>query len=595
MLNILKDEIIYNKHFISIMTIIITSVLCIGCGREINVLFQSNNEGIAKALAYADNVEIENSKINSVVSITSFKNGFLGTYYSYLCYYDEEEKIMMEVPCPDGYYTYNDISQGIGSLEKVWNPTGCFYDNNEDLLYIANYHGHNILVCTIDDNFICKVVQEITTELMVSPENICVSDNGKMAVADYDGNALFLFNKDGELLWSKEIKLAHGVAMSDNYVYATGLCDRTISKFDLDGNLIKEIGEQGYEGKDKFMWPTSLDYFNNRLLIADAHTGRIYLYDDSLNYISSIGGNGASSNTFNFPYCATYMNDKIYITDTFNNRIVKLNVNGEITDIWGETISFEDDLVIHPYNNIPYSYGEIIDIDSSVINPYIDAIVISGYGGLYFATDDYAFQMNMSDYLCNQSILDKEVPFIDQLYITWAKQVSYNDKTYYVFGSPQTKWYFFIYNETDKLFYLYDDSDVDINLETIWYVEGNWYSVGDIDQMMNYIIEKGEKHTESFLEFRNNGVDRKTAYEMSFLDYYNEIFGVDMTIDEFDTWLSLNFSSESGKEFWNSYDENEEVLEKQTDAYFANTSAGNAHLCEMFFVHTFGNYINAEK
>ena len=584
----------YNKYLVMIITIIISFTLCTGCGKK-QVSFQPNDEGRATALVQASDIEIENSKINSVVSITPFKKGFLGTYYRYLYYYDEEEKIMREVPCPDGYYTYNDILHDIGNLEKVWNPTGCFYDKNEDLLYIANYHGHNILVCTIDDNFICKVVREITTELMVSPENVYVGENEKVAVADYDGNALFLFDRDGELLWSREIKLAHGVTMSDNYVYATGLHDRTISKFDLDGNLIKETGELGYEGKDRFMWPTSLDYFNDRLLIADAHTGRIYLYDDDLNYISSIGGNGASDNTFNFPYCANFINNNIYVADVFNNRIVKLNCKGEIIDIWGETIGFEDDLVIHPYNNIPYSYGEIMDIDSSVINPYIDATVVSGYDGLYFATDDYVFQLNMSDYLCNQSIYDKEFPFIEQLYITWVKKVSYNAKTYYVFGSPQTNWAFFIYNETDKLFYPYNDGFDNDNLDTIWYIEGNWYSMGDIDQLMYNIIQKGEKNTESFLELRNNGIDRKKAYEISFLDYYNEIFGVDMTIDEFDTWLSLNFSSESGKEFWNSYDENEETLEKQTDAYFANTRAGNAHLCEIFFVHIFGKDVRSEN
>ncbi len=585
-----KKGIRHSKYLVIVITIIITFILCNGCEKK-EISFPVNEEGITRGLMYASDVEVEDSEAKKIVSLTSFENGFLGAFYGYLYYFDEKEKNICEVQCPDGYYAYSDILEGVGNIEKIWYPTGCFYNNKDNLLYIANYHGHNILVCSMEDDLTCEVVNVIATESMVSPENLYINKDGIIAVADYDGNLLFLFDKNGELLWSKDIKLAHGVAMSDRYVYVTSLYDRTISKFDLNGNLIKKIGELGYEGKDKFMWPVSLDYFNNRLLITDAHTGRLYLYDDDLNYISSIGGNGASNNTFNFPYSANFINNSIYVTDVFNSRIVKLNANGEIISIWGEAINLEDDLVFHPYRNIPYSYGVIADIDSNIVNPYIDATVVSGYGGLYFVADDGGFQLNMSDYLCNQSIFDLEAPYIEQPYITWIKKISYNAKIYYVIGSTQTRWHYFIYNETDKLFYMGRDADLDV----IWYIEGNWYSKGEIDQKLKSLIRKSEKHTVSFLELRNKGIDRKTAYEISFLDYYNDIFGIDMTIDEFDVWLSMNFSSEWGKEFWNNYDENEAGLKELTDTYFFNTSSGGSHLCEMFFVHTFGNYAKAEE
>lgn len=407
------------RYLLSIILLII--VFCSGCTNN-KLSFPANNAGKTIPLKYATKKEIYNADMKiRAVSLTAFKDGFIGTSYVSLFYYDEKMKKRTEIKCPEGYAIGYELQSD--KRKKIWNPTGCFYNKKEDLLYLANYNGHNVLVCKISDDLTCTVLKEISTESMVSPENIYINKNGMIAVADYDGNSLFMFDNDGQLMWSRNIGLAHGVTMSDNNVYVTSLLDRSISSFDYNGNLIKTIGELGFEGQDKFMWPTALDYYNKQLLITDAHTGRIYLYDEDLNYISSIGGNGASNNTFNFPYTANVMNHSIYVADCYNERIVILNLNGEVINIIGKPIDMENDLVIHPYKNVPYTYGEIEDIDSSIFNPYLDAKVVSAYGGLMFATDDYYFQLNVSDYLCNQNVFNKSTPYIEQPYITWVKKV----------------------------------------------------------------------------------------------------------------------------------------------------------------------------
>ena len=100
----INNKIIYNKYLVMILTIIIIFTLCVGCentktsfppnnvtdqikdgkDRKTKISFQPNDEGIANALMYANNVEIENSKIDGGVSITSFKKGFLETSYGCL-------------------------------------------------------------------------------------------------------------------------------------------------------------------------------------------------------------------------------------------------------------------------------------------------------------------------------------------------------------------------------------------------------------------------------------------------------------------------------------------------------------------------------
>ena len=103
-LKTINNKIIYNKYLVSIITIISIFTLCTSCGktktsfppnnvtdqiedgkdRKTKLSFQPNDEGIANALMYANNVEIENSKIDGGVSITSFKKGFLETSYGCL-------------------------------------------------------------------------------------------------------------------------------------------------------------------------------------------------------------------------------------------------------------------------------------------------------------------------------------------------------------------------------------------------------------------------------------------------------------------------------------------------------------------------------
>ena len=58
-----------------------------------------------------------------------------------------------------------------------------------------------------------------------------------------------------------------------------------------------------------------MEYYNNRIKV----------FDSSGNYKRSFGGRGNSCNRWNHARQFTIYNDKIYIADTFNHRIVKLS------------------------------------------------------------------------------------------------------------------------------------------------------------------------------------------------------------------------------------------------------------------------------
>lgn len=572
--------------FIAFSIVFIYVLLFCSCNYKKHLTFPDNEDGLAIPLLYAKNFERIDLNIK-IASITQYADGFLGAYYGKMYYFNENTNSMYEVNIPEGYYSLSDIRYLNKDKNKLWDPTGLFYDQDTGYLFIANYRSHNLLVCNCNinnDSLILDVQKEISYEGMQSPENVYVK-NGVIAVADYDGNSLWVFDLFGNLLWSKEIKLAHGVAISDTSIYVTSLFDRTICRYSLAGEFIYQIGNEAYEGTESFMWPTSLDYSNGNIIVSDAHTGRIYIFDEDLKYNSSIGGIGPSDNTFNFPYCANYFNDAIYVADVFNNRVVVLNKRGQIKKILGKSIeNIELDIMLQAYNNIPYTYGLTNEVESTFFNPYLSAQVINGYDSLIFYNENYYFQINCSDYTCNQTIFDTQIPMLEQLYIIWIKKMEVDNKQFVIVGSPENTSQYYIYNATDNIFFI----NAEMATEPIWYVKNKWYCQKNIDSILSEKIHKADASTKIYMDLISNGYDRKQAYIEAFMDYYNNQLIEPMSEETFRQWISSFFSSESGKKFWNEYSDNNMKISLLTDNYYKETQTAGTHLCECFFVKMFG-------
>ena len=236
---------------------------------------------------------------------------------------------------------------------KDWFPTGVKYNKKNDLLYVANYLGKNVLVFKLIEKkskdmsihcnfeiFNLKLVEELTHG-MVGPENLDITNNGKyLAVADYVNSSIFLFKYiDGKhiKLWSVTVGFARGISFSpdENSIIASGLIPPTIYKFDIESNLIKSIGSSGWE-KDNYLWPTCISRYIKNLVVSDAHHGKITIIDSDLNTINCFGGNGIGIDLFNMPYGIEYDHDdeKLYIADTFKKRILILNSEFEIISIF---------------------------------------------------------------------------------------------------------------------------------------------------------------------------------------------------------------------------------------------------------------------
>lgn len=240
--------------------------------------------------------------------------------YSGLYCLDTDSAALRIVPRPKG-------------LKGVWSPTGIAY--RKGVLYVANYHGNNI----IEGNLDCgksefKPQTVISTPDTVSPENVAISDDGDTIVsAQYDGSNVAAFRRgaDGwKPLWTAKVPLAHGIAIIGSRVYATGLQHRTITAFDLNsGKQLAQAGQLGADPlKTDMMWPTGLANLNGVLILSDAHTGYICSVNQStLHTETCFGGNGAGEQKFNMPYSTVPFGKSLLILSTYSSRIAEAKVD----------------------------------------------------------------------------------------------------------------------------------------------------------------------------------------------------------------------------------------------------------------------------
>ena len=221
---------------------------------------------------------------------------------------------------------------------KHWNPTGLAIVPRKRQLFVANYHGGNVLVLEVASRNALRFVREIVHPEMKGPENVCVSDDGKsIAVADYDGNAVFVFGADAALRWKADVGAAHGVAFADDaHVIASGLAPPLLVKFDRSGKPLVTQNAQGWD-RDRYLWPTSFNVCKNgQIVISDPHTGKISLLDGQLRCQANLGGNGPGFAALHMPYgLALTSREEFLVVDTYKNRLLLVEPATEaIQKVW---------------------------------------------------------------------------------------------------------------------------------------------------------------------------------------------------------------------------------------------------------------------
>lgn len=470
-----------------------------------------------------------------------------------------------------------DTCEVIGAFDNTiemdktrWNPTGLFYHQQSQTLYIANYNGHNILIGTVsDDEFITEKM--IVAPGLVSPENVAVNVAGtRIAVADYDGNALFLFDGTGNLLWKQEVPLAHGVEISEDSVYCTSLQNREVIQFSYEGTELNRVGHLANQGVNAYMWPVSLELYHGQLLVSDAHTGMLTLLDDELNYISAIGSNGPYMTNFSYPYAVLAEENALYITDTFKSRVLQLDFQGniikQISQVEPSEMSLSNLEYIPPYPyKTAYLYEKCDMIPLSFFNPFFsDGDMVDGFSSVWLITSEENMQqIRLLDY----SPIHRESISAMEFYTTWDGVLNTEDYKFYLLGSDQVDHVLFY--ETNYRF-----GGIAFFDSKLTEIDGHFYDTQTLTSQDENVAQTLESLAYTFVQMLNRGESRYTAYKDTMQQYYHTLPGRigSISSNQFERWIEeQSTQSESGQELFGK-------IEDGT----ANTEAINSYFFQLY-------------
>ena len=220
-------------------------------------------------------------------------------------------------------------------------PTGIAIDSLNDI-YVSDMDFENCC------NPLHHTVQKFMTNgtfitkwggngAFINPMGIALDSIGNVYVADQVHQRIAKFTSDGIFIkdWVSQINPTDIVIDSSDNVYVTEMFDSRIAKFSSDGILITKwntgpISRGIAVDSSDNIWVTSANNGDTNYVVQKFTPDGILLTQ-----WSSAGNDGVNIPTFNGYGIAFDSLGKLFIADTFNNRIQKYETNGKLITQWG--------------------------------------------------------------------------------------------------------------------------------------------------------------------------------------------------------------------------------------------------------------------
>ncbi|WP_231490994.1 NHL repeat-containing protein [Pedobacter sp. Leaf170] len=159
--------------------------------------------------------------------------------------------------------------------------------------------------------------------------NIYVSDEGANRVLKFDPAGKFL-----EQFYTGSGARAIAFLPNGNYIATRTQSNSYVQIFNANKQLIREWGTYG-TGDSNFgnIECLTLDDEQN-IWIVDGVNHRVKKYDINGNLLLKFGQQGSGNGDFNAPFGICYLNNKIYVSDTRNNRVEVFDKAGKFLKIF---------------------------------------------------------------------------------------------------------------------------------------------------------------------------------------------------------------------------------------------------------------------
>jgi len=235
------------------------------------------------------------------------------------------------------------------SLQKPFgiavNPAGGFY--------VAEIEGKRISRFDSAGNFAGEIKNIAGYGDLQGPMDVDISASGNIYIADALGNSVLMLGPDEKL----KLKLGtgkptdqpggffepHMVAADEtrNHIYVADTRNFRVQIFDMTGKLLKYMGKEGPKKPKKtgtFHYATGIAYDKKGNLYATSCGGSfINVYNPKWELTGAIGQRGEKGEigTFHGPYSIAYDKGTIWVSDSFNHRLVQIDMDGKFLKVFG--------------------------------------------------------------------------------------------------------------------------------------------------------------------------------------------------------------------------------------------------------------------
>ena len=171
-----------------------------------------------------------------------------------------------------------------------------------------------------------------------SENNLYVTDLGNTRVQKFDSSGNFL--SEWGSMGSEPGQFGHpsGIAISNEFVFVVDNRNHNVQKFDFDGNFIAKWGSYGNDN-GSFKSPRGITISDDEFIfVVDSGNARIQKFTFDGEYVLHFGQSGEKGNNFITPVDVAINSNKIFVTDSTQNKINVHDLNGNFIRIINNSV-----------------------------------------------------------------------------------------------------------------------------------------------------------------------------------------------------------------------------------------------------------------
>ncbi len=227
---------------------------------------------------------------------------------------------------------------------RIVEPMGLAVSEDGQRLYVSDYAQLAVFVFDFAQKTFRKIGDE---ERLARPVGLAVDDAENLYVVEQAKKGIGVFNRAGKrirFITHPSLERPAGLVIDRErrrvYVADSGhtkSTQHTIKIFDMDGNLLGEIGREKGAGPGEFLFPTylALDGKGN-LYVTDTLNSRVQMFDPEGKYLKTFGQRGNAWGMFDKPKgVALDTFGNVYVVDSGWSNVQIFNEKGQVLLFFG--------------------------------------------------------------------------------------------------------------------------------------------------------------------------------------------------------------------------------------------------------------------